>query len=71
MQPCREGRPVPSPEDAEGGKKEVQNMCSQDCPLYGGACGMRVSGRPLVRCEGVENAKETEGKQDGEETSGE
>lgn len=46
-------------------------MCSQDCPLYGGACGMRVSGRPLVRCEGVENAKETEGKQDGEEMSGE
>lgn len=46
-------------------------MCSQDCPLYGGACGMTVSGRPLVRCEGVENAKETEGKQDGEETSGE
>lgn len=46
-------------------------MTCQDCLLYGGACGMTVSGRPLVRCEGVENAKETEGKQDGEETSGE
>lgn len=46
-------------------------MCSQDCPLYGGACGMRVSGRPLVQCENAENKVETEGKQDGEETSGE
>lgn len=37
--------------EREGSAKEVQNMCSEDCLLYGGACGMMVSGRPLVRCE--------------------
>lgn len=26
-------------------------MICEDCLLYGGACGMMVSGRPLVRCE--------------------
>ena len=46
-------------------------MCSQDCLLYGGACGMRVSGRPLVRCDETLLIEETEGKQDGKETSGE
>lgn len=45
-------------------------MC-ENCLLYGGACGMRVSGRPLVQCGNAENKVETEGKQDGEETSGE
>lgn len=45
-------------------------MC-ESCLLYGGACGMTVSGRPLVRCESAENEMGTEEKQDGKETSGE
>ena len=28
-------------------------MTCENCLLYGGACGMMVSGRPLVRCEGA------------------
>ena len=44
-------------------------MCSQDCLLHGGACGMTVSGRPLVRCDEILLREEAEGKQDGKETS--
>lgn len=32
---------------------DIQLSC-KGCLLCGGACGMTVSGRPLVRCEGKE-----------------